>query len=207
MAENSEKKQSVGILAYGSLISDPGDEIDKARTEIIDNVVTPFQIEFARTSGSRGGAPTLVPVASGGANVKGQVFVMGVSEAQATDMLYRREIRQVSKLTKRYQRPDRVTKNTVLVERLTNFAGLKVVLYTKIGANIDPLTPLHLAELAISSVPKAPLDLDGISYLIAAKSHGIKTALSSAYEAELLRMAGCASLEDARAKLREESRG
>ena len=53
--------KTIGILAYGSLISSPGDEIASATTETIKNVQTPFRVEFARTSTSRAGAPTLVP--------------------------------------------------------------------------------------------------------------------------------------------------
>jgi len=39
--------------------------------------------------------------------------------------------------------------------------------------------------------------LDGISYLIAAKSNGIVTPLSSVYEEEILRMTGADNLESA----------
>lgn len=188
-------------MAYGSLISDPRAEIEKAHTEIIRNVMTPFHVEFARSSGGRGGAPTLVPVASGGAHVIGQVFVMDVTEAQAADILYRREIGHTGNMTKRYERPERVTDNTVLVERLTNFAGLDVVLYTKIAATIAPLSAKRLAELAIESVAEAPEGLDGISYLSAATKHGIQTALSRDYEAEILKATDSETLEEARTKL------
>lgn len=54
MAEETKEKPTVGILAYGSLISDPGDEIENARTKIIHDVMTPFHIEFARSSKNRG---------------------------------------------------------------------------------------------------------------------------------------------------------
>lgn len=201
MTEETTKKQTVGILAYGSLISDPRAEIEKARTDIIRDVMTPFHIEFARSSDGRGGAPTLVPVTSGGAHVKGQVFVMDVSEAEATDILYRREIAKEEDMTRTYKRPAQVTNNSVLVERLTNFAGLDVVLYTQIAATITPLTAEHLAALAIASVAKAPPDLDGISYLINAKKHGIQTALSPAYEAEILKEIQCENLNEARESL------
>ena len=204
MAEETQEKQTVGILAYGSLISDPRDEIEKACTKIIHDVMTPFHIEFARSSNNRGGAPTLVPVASGGAHVKGQVFEMNISEAKAADILYRREIGKEGDMTRTYKRPNSVTENTVLVERLTNFAGLDVVLYTQIAATIMPLTAKHLAELAIASVAKAPDGLDGISYLSAAKKHGIETALSPAYEAEILKETKCKDLEQARKKLLSE---
>lgn len=197
MMEENTEKPTIGILAYGSLMSDPGAEIERARTDIIRDVMTPFHVEFARSSNGRGGAPTLVPVTTGGAHVRGQVFVMDVSEGEATDILYRREMGRVSDVTRTYKRPEPVIDNAVLVERLTNFAGLDVALYTQIAATISPLTAERLAALAIASVGKAPPDLDGISYLIATKKHGIQTALSPAYENEILKETQCQSLDEA----------
>ena len=202
MQDNNRKKQAVGILAYGSLISSPEHEIERARTDIIEDVVTPFHVEFARSSDRRGGAPTLVPVTNGGAHVMGQVFVMNLPEQEATNVLYRREINEVG-TDQPYKPPKEITDKTVLVERLTNFAGLDVVLYTKIAATIEPLTAKSLADLAIKSAtpPNIGSRRDGISYLIAAREHGIVTALSATYEAEILRKTETKSLEDARAKL------
>src|SRR5262245_2721976 len=67
---------SVGILAYGSLIEDPGQEIAAAKARIEPNVETPFKVEFARTSSTRAGAPTLVPVMTGGGHVPAQIIVL-----------------------------------------------------------------------------------------------------------------------------------
>jgi hypothetical protein len=74
------------------------------------------------------------------------------------------------------------------------------VLYTRIGANIEPLTPNYLAELAwASACSKAiPTGSDGVSYLIAAKRNGIKTTLSRDYENAIMSIAGAESLERAR---------
>lgn len=196
MTEKSSNNSTIGILAYGSLISNPDYEIEDTRTGIIEDVMTPFPIEFARSSSGRGGAPTLVPVEQGGAHVKGQVFVMALSEQEAANVLYRREINQVGS-EKTYTRPKQITNNSVLIERLINFTGLDVVLYTKIAATIESLTAEHLADLAITSVSKADPGRDSISYLIDAKQHGIITALSPAYEAEILRRSECDTLEDA----------
>ncbi len=197
MTAEDTTKQTVGVLAYGSLLSDPRAEIEGARTAIIHDVITPFHIEFARSSTGRGGAPTLVPVTSGGAHVSGQVFVMDVSEVEASNILYRREIGKEGDMTRTYRRPEQVTPKSVLVERLTNFAGLDVVLYTQIATTITPLTAQRLTELALESVSKAKPGLDGITYLIAAKKYGIQTALSDDYEAEILRQTSTSSLEEA----------
>lgn len=189
------KPPTVGILAYGSLIPNPGAEIEKAKIDIIKNVKTPFRVEFSRSSKGRGGAPTLVPV-DGGAHVNAQVIVVELSEADAASALWRRELNKVGS-GKPYLRPKEVTANSVLVERLENVAGIDVVLYTKIDATITPLTAERLAELAIESVGKADKGRDGITYLIDAKANGVVTNLSPAYEAEILKRTGCATLEEA----------
>lgn len=202
MTEEITDKPTIGILGYGSLISDPGTEITNAYIDIIEDVMTPFHVEFARSSNGRGGAPTLVPVLDGGAQVKGQLFVMDLPEQEAADILYRRETNRVGE-GRTYKRPKNIKDSDVLIERLTNFAGLDVVLYTKIAATIDPLTPNRLSDLAIESVDETKTDLgrDGITYLIDAKRHGIVTALSPAYEAEILRKTECECLDDALVKL------
>ena len=190
----------LGILAYGSLIDDPGEEIKAVTVNRIRNVVTPFKVEFARSSQTRTGAPTLVPVESGGAHVKAQIFILkeSVSEKEAIDMFWRRETNQVS-TDKMYNRPARPDENTVLVERLEKFHNIDVVLYTKIGANIHPLTPQRLARLAIDSARSEACvqGRDGISYLINAKRNGIQTPLMPKYEEEILREVRATSLEDA----------
>lgn len=202
----SGTSRGVGILAYGSLIDEPGKEIANATIHTRPNIVTPFNLEFARRSRSRGGAPTLVPVAHGGNPVVGQVFVLDVPEDEAASRLWRREVRKVGS-GRNYVAPKEIGPNTVVVRRLEDFAGLDVVLYADITANIEPLTAEVLADLAIESVGNTSLGQDGISYLIAAKNNGIATPLSAQYETEILRRSGCASIEDALATLQEKREG
>jgi cation transport regulator ChaC len=193
---------TVGILAYGSLIDDPGDEIAKALTKTIRDLETPFPVEFARKSRKkRGGAPTLVPVVTGGAFVRAAIFVVNATPQQAVDMLWRRETHTEDR-EKGYPNARAGLLDTVYVERLENFAGLNLVLYTRIGANITPLRADQLANLAIASVATAGRGMDGISYLIDAKANGIVTALSEAYEHEVLSKTGTASLCEALASLK-----
>lgn len=193
-------KKTIGILAYGSLIEDPDVEIFKATIEVKEGVTTPFNIEFARTSSSRGGAPTLVPVAEGGSPAYGQIIIVDLPEQEAANCLWRRETRNVGS-NKKYVSPLKVGSNTVVVERLENFMGIDVVIYTKIASNITPLTVEKLARLAIASVGKTKPRMDGISYLIAAMRNGIVTALSAEYKAEILRQMRTNSLEEALEKL------
>lgn len=68
--------KSVGILAYGSLIDNPRCEIKAVISYKLEGVQTPFNVEFARGSSTRGGAPTLVPVMENGAPVKVVILVL-----------------------------------------------------------------------------------------------------------------------------------
>ncbi len=86
----------LGILAYGSLIGEPGAEIGPVIARHIHNVQTPFRVEFAGKSRTRDCAPTLVPVGQGGAQVVAEILVLedGVSVVSAVNMLWRRETRE-----------------------------------------------------------------------------------------------------------------
>ena len=93
-------KKTVGILAYGSLIWEPGD-LDIDLDSDPRQVWTPFNVEFARESGRkrndgsfgpRGGAPTLVPVPiDHGKQVKAQILLHNSSKEQAVKELFIRE--------------------------------------------------------------------------------------------------------------------
>ena len=195
----------IAILAYGSLIEDPGRELQPLICEKIKDVETPFSIEFARSSSSRGGGPTLIPVVVGGAPVKGVLLVLDarVDRARAEDLLWRRETRNVSS-EKHYCRPKMPNLNNVLVECVEDLAGIRTVLYTKIGGNIKKLTPEYLADLAVRSVRggAGAKKTDGISYLASVIRQGIKTPLLPDYEAAILRTTGASNLEEAHKMIR-----
>lgn len=192
---------SVGILAYGSLLANPGQEIESVTVDRKTEVVTPFSVEFARTSRKRRGAPTLVPVPGEGSRVNASILVLGVSVDDAVDRLYRREINAVGS-TRRYRHSNTPGRDTVIVRRIVDFGGLDVVLYTEIAANIPDPDPCRLAELAIASARGSDDGRDGISYLIDAKAHGIVTALSDRYEQEIKRLTKADTLIDARDRAR-----
>jgi hypothetical protein len=194
---------TIGILAYGSLIEDPGPEIEAARLRTEHNVKTPFKIEFARKSRTRGYGPTLVPVAVGGDHVVAQIIVLkeGITEREACDLVWRRETRQIGSF-KRYVPSDSSGENTTVVKSAGTLQGIDTVLYTQIAANIQPLNAQELARLAAESVGKAKPGMDGITYLMDALGRGLKTPLSYSYEAEVKRLAGAESLKHALEKLR-----
>ena len=83
----------IGILAYGSLIDDPGWEINNLTVQKMVEIDTPFAVEFARTSVTRSNAPTLVPVPNGkGVQVKACIFVLKpyTRVKSAKNILFRR---------------------------------------------------------------------------------------------------------------------
>jgi len=196
---------SVGILAYGSLIDDPGCEIKAVISCKLERVQTPFSVEFARSSSTRGGAPTLVPAEEGGAPVKAVILVPGeqVSVDQAKDMLYRREIHQVCG-----KQPYNPCNPSLCIREIRQFQDIGIVLYASFRPNIskDELTPSSLAYKAIKSVGKAKKGQDGISYLITTKSNGIRTPLAQEYEKEIKRQTKTESLEGALEKLQSSPR-
>jgi hypothetical protein len=167
---------------------------------------TPFCVEFARSSNTRGGSPTLVPVAHGGATVKATLLVLNaaITEQEAKNILWRRETRKIG-TGKTYQEMSNPGPNRVLVKTIQ--VADVMVLYTdfpEAGKFTSP-TAKQLAELAVASARNTQLSahLNGISYLQAMKHAGINTPLLPAYENEVLNLMGTASLEAALAKLRD----
>ncbi len=195
----------IAILAYGSLIKDPGVELSPLVCKKIHGVGTPFSVEFARSSRTRGGGPTLVPVEVGGAPVKAVLLVLksNVERVRAKDLLWRRETRnELSQ--KHYSRPTKPGQNHVLVECVEDLAGVETVLFTNIGANIEKRTPEHLADLAIRSArgTAGAKRTDGISYLASAIVEGIETPLLPEYRATILRKVGACDLYTAHSMIR-----
>jgi hypothetical protein len=186
----------VAILAYGSLIDDPGMELKPLIVAECD-VTTPFPVEYARSSGKRGGGPTLIPVADG-CRVSARLLVLAASTTatQAKDMLWRRE---TGRTTGRYNPDNPPTPNTVLIDELTDFPDYSTVLSTRIASNITRLTADRLAELAICSAknPNVARNENGISYLQRAKTVGVLTRLTNDYEAAILQQTGASTLEHA----------
>lgn len=191
---------SIGILAYGSLIADPGAEIEPLIARRIATH-TPFPVEFARLSSTRGGAPTVVPHSSG-QPVRAEVLVLidGVSLDETRSLLWRRETRKEGS-GRAY--PASGAANAVVIEDSPGFCGLEHVLYTDFNprGKIPCPAPVALAEAAISSVGRAAPGKDGISYLLGLLEAGIETALTPQYTAEILARTGTSSLDEALLRL------
>ncbi|PBB35914.1 EVE domain-containing protein [Mesorhizobium sp. WSM3882] len=189
-------KLRIGILAYGSLTTDPGEELERVTIATTRDVLTPFAVEYARSSRGREGAPTLVPVVSGGARVKAWIYEVDADLKTACDILYRREIDAIGS-GKSYSEPEPGDLKRVAIVRHVGLGGLHVVLSTKLAQTIMPLTVERLADLAINSARKLNNGRDGISYLMNATRNGIETPLSAAYAKEVIRRLGVADLAQA----------
>jgi hypothetical protein len=181
---------TTGILGYGSLLDDLGEELAAQVVRRRDGFVTPFRVEFARSSRMRDGAPTLVPVSDAGASVAASVLVCdaSVTPDRVRELLYRRE----APTGKRRAADVRWIKTVEL-------PGFGRCFYTALPSNIKPLSPQRLAELAIHSARAAAggIRRDGISYLAAQRRRGLVTPLAEQYEAEVLARLGAADLDDA----------
>ena len=194
----------MGILAYGSLLTWPGPELDSLIHKRIDGITTPFAVEFARASSRRSGAPTLAPVETGGCHVTGSLLLLEhhVDLERAHHLLYRREINQVgSDLT--YDPNEPPSPDRVRIERLAGFDGYDHVIYARLPAVLEP-DPVDLARRAIASAraSSGAEGRDGITYLIGVRANGIETPLTPAYEQEILRQTATTSLNDAHAAAR-----
>lgn len=200
-------KFKLGILAYGSLIDDPGQEISEIMESRI-KCVTPFNVEFARKSKTRGYAPTLIPVNNGGSKVNAVILVLNdqIDIKNAITILWRRECHKVGS-KEVCEHKNKPNGNQVAIEILPNLMNVEKVLYTSIESNFDqPITGEILADLAIKSIlSEAGRDeIDGLRYLLAAKRNKIVTALSEEYENQILSKTETKSLEEAIEKLDRE---
>jgi len=194
----------IGILAYGSLIADPGWEILENTDRWIRPVETPFPVEYARRSKTRANAPTLVPVPFGkGDPVYAAVIVLKkeILLQQAMDILYRREIHRIGDTSKAYREPDSLDTVKMRIVQLSNFADLNTVLYTKFPANFqqildDKYDDYQKSDLlcvaACTSLTEETFHTcqDGIHYLDAAIYSGVKTRLTELYAQAVLNAAG-----------------
>jgi hypothetical protein len=178
-------KRKIAILAFGSLLNEPGEEIAEKLAFRI-KTETPFPVEYARLSGqTRGGAPTLVRHKAGNP-VKAEILVLDetVSFDEARDMLWRRERRRVDSGDKYLEG---TTPNSILVRTITDNPWVENVHYTEFhdqGKIAEP-TAANLARSAIESVTKAEPGMDGITYLMSNIASGIATPLTKDYEAEI----------------------
>ena len=203
----SNKNYKLGILAFGSLIDNPGHEISKIEIDRID-CETPFKIEFARVSTSRDNAPTLIPILDNSKGRKTKATIILINEDFELDevksILWRRECHKTNK-SEVYREPLKPTHKHVLIKELDNFYNVSKVLFTYFLPQpiFSELNPDKLADLAIESIlsKAGKNEKDGIRYLNAAIKSGIKTEYSNEYEKSILIKTDTSSLSEAIEKL------
>lgn len=145
----------------------------------------------------------MVSVGRGGAIQKARLILLkpSVTEQQAIDMLWRREMHEVGS-GRHYPVVPMNKRNAIWIRKVTDksLCGLDTVLYTDFRSvgKIRKPNPRTLAKRAIASVALAKKGDDGISYLLRMKRAGIRTQLMPRYEKEILRLTGAASLKVAR---------
>ena len=194
-----DKVSKLGILAFGSLIDDPGSELKKFITKQISNVETPFKIEYGRKSSGRGDAPTLIPITEGGKKVNATLLILsdelGIIEAK--NMLYRRELNKVGS-NRTYTERENPTPNQLVIGVYKNIRSVETVLTANFGKNLTEITPEILADLAIASFKSDDVEIgrDGISYLNNNISNGIITPLTDEYEKSILQKMNANNLEE-----------
>jgi cation transport regulator ChaC len=178
------RQRQVAIMAYGSLIAEPGPEL---RPLIVERVPrrTPFPVEFGRASRRWGGGPVLVPHPAGGP-VDGVLLVLSpaVTLGQATEALREREGLPTADGVVQVEADD----------------GL-LVLAASLPRNLPrpDLRPEALARRAAVSVSAGPRN--GVAYLRAVMACGVRTPRTDAYARAVLSLADAGSLEDAEGRL------
>lgn len=224
---------NIGILAYGSLITDPGYEIEEASLKVSSGEIlgatipfnTPFQVEYARKSTGRSGAPTLVPVPDGVSKcVRGSIITLRpeITLSVAKTILYRREINRVGDASRIYDDDkQRNMKNKVILEEIRDHPTIDIVIYASLEPSQDLLKIIqdgdrpneskayHLACAARDSITVDTYFRcrDGVRYLADAIRSDIDTLLTEAYRSEILRLANNApDLEEARVRIARDKR-
>jgi uracil permease len=213
----SHEKYAIGVLVYGSMLSDPGKEIKRYTHQLIPTI-TPFKVEYARKSKNRSNAPVLVPVKEEGANVQAQIIVLNpeITEETAKNFLYRRAINFVDEPAIVYSDKIKHENMGLEIECLNDFENVECVYYTAFTPNIDrvnkpDISPdekaKELAYLSIESVNQDTfcMQRDGIRCLIEDRAAGVKTPLGDAYIREILTRANSATdLNEARLRIAKQ---
>lgn len=178
-------QRRVAVMAYGSLLYDPGPELGPLIQERLPRR-TPFPVEYGRVSAKWGGGPVLVPHGDGG-RVEGALLVL----TPACDLG-----KAVEALRVREGLPS--PQGVVEVE-----AGDPelMVIAASLPRNLPlpDMTPAELGRRAAKSVAHG--ELNGVAYLRGALEAGVETPRSRAYAREVLELAGADDLEEAERRL------
>ncbi len=218
---------TVGILAYGSLLDDPGPELRAVLVGAPIAGTTKFGVAFARLSAARGGAPILTKV-TGHRGVTVNAGILGlapeVTMNDARAMLFRRDTHRASSALTGYEmqvgwikvavvggaageqhgRPAVALDDLFTPTDGARFGAITTVLYVDrppIRGWRWWLKPGELANRAIRSArgPAGEGDdpLDGITYLQEIIAAKLPAELTERYERAILRRLGADDLSEA----------
>jgi cation transport regulator ChaC len=179
-------KNNICIFAYGSLISNLGEDLKNHVVDKIDKE-SPFKVEYVRKSSSRGYAPTLTRYEDG-SKVNGMIIVLDLKNEpiKVKEWLRKREEAQNIKYIK-----------------TASYSGFETVLYCEFPQNIESPSPDELAELAIKSVVTHP-KRNGIKYLYNNMNNKIITPLTNAYKKAILQKTDSKTLKEAESKIKQQ---
>ncbi|EAZ81327.1 hypothetical protein [Algoriphagus machipongonensis] len=189
----------IGILAFGSLIDDPGKELQNIIKDRKEGIITPFNVEYGRKSNKRGNAPTLIPVSNGGQKVAATLLILkeDLLLDQVKNMLYRREINKVG-TNVTYTEREHPTPNQLVIQEHRDISDVNIYLTANYGCNLAEITSDILADLAIESFKSTGVEKgrDGISYLKNNIDNKIITPLTEDYRKAILKKMKAKSLEE-----------
>lgn len=174
-------QRPVAVLAYGSLLYQPGPELALVIAGR-EPCRTPFPVEYGRASARWGGGPVLVPHPAGGP-VMGALLHLapGVPLGDAVAMLARRE-----------GLPD--GRGVVEVAGMGDIAVLTAALPRNLP--LPDMAPRRLARRALESAGTGG-GRNGVAYLRRAMAAGVHTPRTAAYARAILEISGAATLRDA----------
>ncbi len=184
----------VGVLAFGSLIWDPGCLQEHIIAGETREVLTPWPVEYARKSSSRCDAPTLVKVVDGW-RVNAKILVLDICDEETARSLVacREGLSDENRHKIKHCRESECEHN-----------DLAAVFYAGLKPNIcgPDLCAEELAALAVGSFQKLKRqdkdeNKNGIRYLRKNIEHGVVTALTCEYKRTILEKCGKETLKDA----------
>jgi len=179
-------QRQIAIMAYGSVIDDPGPAIEPLVVER-RRCRTPFPVEFARASVRWGGGPVVVPSPRGGP-VDGFLLLLSpdVGLGAAVELLRQREGLPGGRGVIEVAQP-----------------GELMIIAASLPLNLRPedMTPTALARRAAASVVHGPRN--GVAYLRRVLDSGVRTPLTAAYVEALLELTGASSIEQVERVVRE----
>ena len=178
-------QRTVAVMAYGSLLYEPGPELAALIEERIPRR-TPFPVEYGRASMKWGDGPVLVPHPDGG-RVEGALLVL----SRAVDLGTAVEALRV--------REGLVDPSGVV--EVDAGDGDLMVIAASLPRNLPlpDMEPTALAERAARSVENGARN--GVAYLRGALDAGVETPRSRAYARAVMDLAGVEDLEAAEKRL------